>query len=213
MRGALSTWLPLRAGVPQGSILGPLLFLVYTNDLVDNLTTKVRLFADDTILGCTGANATEVAMELQPDISRITDWATHWKVSLNSMKTKCLTISRKTPEYAPLVMNGIFVEEVEYHCHLGLRLQSNGRWKRQVDYMIARASKRLSILKYYHRRFNRHPLKQLYLSYIRPLLEYGDYVWCSLHGHEEDALETIQLSAFRCITGNKLGTSHFGLYR
>ena len=79
--------------------------------------------------------------------------------------------------------------------------------------MISRSSKRLSILKYYSWRFSRRTLRQLYLSYIRPLLEYGDYIWCNIYKHEEEALEGIQLSAMRCITGNKIGTSHFGLYR
>ena len=174
LRGATSSWLPLRAGVPQGSILGPLLFLVYSNDLVEDITSDVKLFSDDTILGITEDTATDCVRALQPDILRVSNWASRWKVSLNSLKTKCLTISRKTQEYAPLMMNGKLVEEVEYHCHLGLRLQANGKWKRQVDHMIARASKRLSILKFYSRRFTRQPLRQLYLSYIRPLLEYGD---------------------------------------
>ena len=213
LRGVLSSWLPLRAGVPQGSILGPLLFLVYSNDLVDEISSMVKLFADDTILGVTKDSATECVLALQQDILKVSDWARRWKVSLNCLKTKCLTVTRRTPEYAPLTMNGRLVEEVDYHCHLGLRLQSNGKWKHQVDHMLARASKRLAILKYYSRRFTRRPLLQLYLSYIRPLLEYGDYVWCNIHKHEEDALEAIQLSAMRSITGNKIGTSHFGLYR
>ena len=213
LKGALSSWLPIRAGVPQGSILGPLLYLVFSNDLVDELETDAKLFADDTILGHTGATATECVLALQPDIDRVTRWAGRWKVSLNTLKTKCLTISRKTQEYAPLCLNGRLVEEVDHHCHLGLRLQSNGRWKRQIDHMISRSSKRLSILKYYSRWFSRKTLRQLYLSYIRPLLEYGDYVWCNICKHEEEALENIQLSAMRCITGNKIGTSHFGLYK
>ena len=73
LRGALSSWLPLRAGVPQGSILGPLLFLIFSNDLVEDLTIDAKLFADDTILGHTGNSASEFCVTaLQPDINRVT---------------------------------------------------------------------------------------------------------------------------------------------
>ena len=88
LKGVLSSWLPLKAGVPQGSILGPLLFLVFSNDLVDNLNTDAKLFADDTILGHTGNTARECALALQPDINKVTQWASKWKVSLNALKNK-----------------------------------------------------------------------------------------------------------------------------
>ena len=112
-----------------------------------------------------------------------------------------------------LTLNNRLVEEVQSHCHLGLRLQNNGKWKNQVDHMVSRASKRLRILKAYGRRFGRKPLQKLYLAYIRPILDYGDYIWSNLRKNEEDQPEKVQLAALRIITGTKLGTGHFGLYR
>ena len=75
--------------------------------------------------------------------------------------------------------------------------------------MVAMVSKHLSILKFHSRRFSRRPLLQLYLSYITLILEYGNYIWSNLYKHEEDPLEAIQLSVMHCITGNKIGTSHW----
>ena len=129
LRGSKSSWLTIREGVPQGSILGPLLYLVYSNDLVEDIQTQIKLFADDTFLGTTADTATDCAANLQPDIERITGWAKRWKVLLNATKTKFLTITRKKIEYAPLILDGRLVEEVKSHCHLGLRLQNNGTWK------------------------------------------------------------------------------------
>ena len=174
IKGATSTWLDLKAGVPQGSLLGPILFLIFSNDLVNDIETEVKLFADDTILGVTEITARQCALKMQPDVDRILQWAKKWKVTLNALKTKCLTISRKRSEFAPLVLDGRVVEEVSTHCHLGLRLQNSGKWRIQIDHMKSKASQRISILKYYSRRFERKPLLQLYLSYVRPILEYGD---------------------------------------
>ena len=213
IRGGMSSWVRLNAGVPQGSILGPLLFLVYVNDLVGGITSMVKLFADDTILGASSGTARGCVQELQPDIEKITEWAHRWKVTLSIIKTKCLTVTRRKAEFAPLSLDGRLVEEVEYHCHLGLRLQNDGRWKRQVDHMISRAEKRISILKAYSTRFQRRPLLRIYLAYIRPLLEYGAYIWCNITKGEETQLEAVQLAALRILTDCKIGTNHHCLLR
>ena len=109
-------------------------------------------------------------------------------------------------------MSGLLVEEVSSHCHLGMRLQFDGKWGDQVDHMIQKSETRLRILKAYSRRLNRQALLQLYLSYIRPILEYGCEVWCNLTLGQEERLEGVQLAAFRAITGSKVGTSHQDLY-
>ena len=213
LKGALSSWITIKAGVPQGSIMGPILFLIYTNDLPSEIQSIIKMFADDTILGATGKTSDECSNILQPNIDQLAAWAKKWKIKLNPSKTKCLTISRKKNMYSPLILNNRIVEEVKHHCHLGLRLQDNGKWKIQIDHMISRASKRLGIMKAYGRKFGRKPLLKIYLAYIRPILEYGDYIWSNLSKSEEDQLERVQLSALRIITGTKIGTGHFGLYR
>ena len=78
---------------------------------------------------------------------------------------------------------------------------------------MGKASQRLGVLRAYGRRFGRQPLLKLYLAYIRPILEYGDYIWSNITKKEEEQLEKVQLAAIRVITGTKLGTSHFNLYR
>ena len=109
-------------------------------------------------------------------------------------------------------IDGRLVEEVKSHCHLGLRLQHDGRWKQQIDYMTSRAESRLSILKAYGRKFQRQPLLKIYLSYIRPLLEYGGFIWCNITKGEVKQLESVQLAALRVLSGCKSGTNHFRFY-
>ena len=85
----------LKAGVPQGSILGPLLYLVYINDIVDDLESNISLFADDTSLSLEIDNPDICGMQLQSDINKITEWALRWIVKFNPLKSKSLVITRK----------------------------------------------------------------------------------------------------------------------
>ncbi len=84
--GTKSEWNVINAGVPQGSILGPLLFLIYTNDMVNDIQSNIRLFADDTSLYIVVEDPHEAGQLLQSDIDRITDWSSKWLVKFNPAK-------------------------------------------------------------------------------------------------------------------------------
>ena len=88
MNGQNSSWANVEAGVPQGSILGPLLFLIYINDLPDNLSTNVKLFADNTSLFSVVHDITTSSSDLNYDLNRVREWAFQWKVSFNSEPSK-----------------------------------------------------------------------------------------------------------------------------
>ena len=88
INGQSSNWLPIKAGVPQGSILGPLFFLSYINDLPDGLLSNVKLFADDTAIFSTVNTPNETANELMYDLEKIKNWATQWKMMFNPDQTK-----------------------------------------------------------------------------------------------------------------------------
>ena len=83
LNGQLSSWPNIETGVPQGSILGPLLFSIYINDLSDGLTTNVRLFADDVSLFFVVDNINLSATNLNSDLTKINDWANQWKMTFN----------------------------------------------------------------------------------------------------------------------------------
>ena len=88
LNGQASPWVSIEAGVPQGSILGPLLFLIYINDLSDNLSTTAKLFADDTSLFSIVQNVNTSAGHLNNDLSKINNWAFQWKMSFNPDPSK-----------------------------------------------------------------------------------------------------------------------------
>ena len=93
--GAASDWTDIKAGVPQGSILGPLLFLLYIKDTVNDINSSIRLFADDTSLFIIVDNPVTSAEQLNFDLRKVLLWADTWLVSFNVTKTEALLISRK----------------------------------------------------------------------------------------------------------------------
>ena len=120
--GAVSDWASIRAGVPQGSILGPLLFLLYINDIVHDIGSNIRLFADDTSLFIIVDDSVTSAGCINTDLVRISKWASTWLVTFNPSKTETLLISRKLnrPVHPPLFMENHQISEADSHQHLGL---------------------------------------------------------------------------------------------
>jgi hypothetical protein len=95
MNGYYSTWNSINAGVPQGSILGPLLFLLFINDIVDVVCNSMKLFADDTSLYCIVDHQNETAASQNSDLNSLSTWAADWCVNFNASKTKPMQFTRK----------------------------------------------------------------------------------------------------------------------
>ena len=201
--GASSNWSSINAGVPQGSILGPLLFLIYINDIVENINSSIRLFADDTSLYIIVDDPTDAAITLNSDLSKIHRWATDWLVSFNPSKSESLIFSRKVnkPYHPPILMNNQQVNEVSTHKHLGLYLSNNCSWHEHIEYIKAKAWQRINTMRRLKFDLDRKSLQIIYFSFIRPLLEYADIVWNNCTQYESLCLEQIQYEAARIVTG------------
>ena len=126
--GGTSDWKFIKAGVPHGSILGPLLFLLYTNEIVTDIHSSVRLFADDTSLYIIVDDPTDAAEQLNIDLETINRWAETWLVKFNPSKSESLLVSRKVNRnvHPPLIMNRVHINEVQHHKHLGIFLSNDG---------------------------------------------------------------------------------------
>ena len=128
--GVSSNWSKIEASVPQGSILGPLLFLLYINDIVENINSSIRLFADDTTLYIIVDNPVQAANQLNSDLLKIHQWATKWLVTFNPSKSESVIFSRKRYKlnHPNVFMNQQPTEEVNSHKHLGIFLSSDCIW-------------------------------------------------------------------------------------
>jgi hypothetical protein len=212
--GVYSEWGNLNAGVPQGSVLGPLLFLIFINDITHVVRNcKIRLFADDTCLFIEVEEPDTASDMIEEDLENLSSWANKWKVNFSPPKTEEMVITRKRvkPLHRPVSLNNVPVTRVEHHKHLGLTLSKDLTWKVHVNEISDKAVRRLGILRSLKYKLNKRSLEKIYKGLIRPILEYGDIVWHN-SGHTLDCLEKVQMNAARIVTGATAKSSSEGLY-
>ena len=179
INGQASGWTYIKAGVPQGSIFGPLLFLIYINDIVNELHASVRLFADDTSLYIIVDTSNSSAIILNNDLSYITSWAADWLVDFNASKTLSMLMSskRNPGHHPPLYVNATMIFDTTSHKHLGLTFSNTCNWNEHINKIVKTAWGRLNLLRILKFKLKRQALEKINISYIRPLLEYSDSGW------------------------------------
>ena len=172
VNGAASTRCDVLSGVPQGSVLGPLLFLLYVNDLPESIKSECRLFADDTLL----YNTRENKQVLQRDLDMLGSWSRRWQLSFNIDKCSVLSVKDgvSRPDY---YLDGRRLENVDSHPYLGIELAYNLKWSRHIDNIVAKASGRLGLLRRVLKSADSRTRQQAYNTIVRPILEYGCPVW------------------------------------
>ena len=214
INGQHSEWSNIVAGVPQGSVLGPLLFVVYINDIVTNIRGNIKLFADDTALYVDVDRTEEGEAILNADLESVRMWAKQWLVDFNSKKTVAMKVSLKTkPNPNPkLNLNDSQLQIVSSHKHLGLRFSSKLQWRDHIKCIADTANSRLVMLKRLRTRLDRRTLEILYKSFIRPTLEYGSIVWDNCDEESKNMLDKIELEAARVVSRRIKGTHHQALY-
>ena len=200
--GIKSNMLDIKAGVPQGSRLGPLLFIIYINDIVDGLESDILIFADDCSLLACGKDPTETAEQLNRDLYKISMWADKWKVRFNAGKSKDLIFSNKILNNSPpLVFNDNVIERVNTHRHLGVYLSSTLDWSVQVNDVCLKASRKLSVLRNV-KFLKRNTLDLLYKIIVRSVIDYALPVYANnLKLTELARLDRLQYKAGKLVCG------------
>ena len=163
------------------SILGPLLFLVYTDDICDYIESAIHLYADDTSLLSITPDPDIGAMDLNADLYTLQIWANQWLLTFNPKKTVSLSVSSNdTSVPLPgLYLNDVKIQEVHHHSHLGLTFSENMSWKDHIDALITKANKRLGTLQYFKYTLSRNVLDYLYKTLVLSLFDYGDILYNS----------------------------------
>ena len=139
-----SDWRTINSGAPQGSALGPLLFLIYINDITDDLAALPLIYADDTTLLETVDDTAVSAGRLNSDWNKIAVWADKWLVTMNPVKSRNVVFSLKRNKqvHPPLFLNSNKVKDAESRTHLGLTLQSSMSCRNHIAQVYEKASKR-----------------------------------------------------------------------
>ena len=197
VNGVPSTWGSVTSGVPQGSVLGPLLFIIYINDLDVGLVSRVSKFADDTKIGINAANP-EAIRQLQCDLGKIGEWSEKWQMPFNVGKCTVLHAGRLNAE-ADYTLLGAPVRPTDVQKDLGVMITSDLKFSRQCLEAERRANKILGYIKRQFRYRNRVTVLSLYNSLVRPLLEYAVQFWSPTLRADINRLERVQARATKLV--------------
>ena len=182
LNGQTSEWLPVKAGVPQGSILGPLFFLIYINDLSDDLVSTIKLFADDTSLFSVVHDSNISANELNNDLQKISEWAYKWKMSFNpdlNKQAQEVIFSRKLnkPSHPKIVFDSVPVVCTDWQKHLGMYLDKVLNFNLYIKEKMSKGMKGIGVIQKLNKTLPCHSLITICKSFVRPHLDYGDIIY------------------------------------
>ena len=158
LHGSRSDYLTVPAGVPQGSVLGPLLFLIYINDIVEDIESDNKHFADDTSMYLCLENPHIRAEILNNDLEKIMQWANKWKIKFNARKTELMNIS--------LNFGRTISEDTHSHKHLGIIFQNNCKWESHIKMLIAKCRCPVACLRSFKYRLSRKALETMYMCLL-----------------------------------------------
>ena len=204
LNGFNSSKAPLETGVPQGSILGPLLFLLYINDLASSTQLECVKFADDTNLLVTGSNLEEMIDTLNDELETVSDFFKANQLKLNAKKTKVVCFRKKAlpmaTENYTVLLDGEQLEFDEAAVFLGLTLDSNLNWEKHCINVANKISRNNSLINRMKNLLPSSSLKLLYNSFIQPHIQYGQAVWGGCSNQNKQRIVTIQKRAIRTVT-------------
>ena len=202
LEGEESGSVPVTSGVPQGSVLGPILFLVYINDLPEELSSQVRLFADDTAVYLTVGGSDDGTV-LQTDLDRLSVWESQWDMEFNPSKFQVVRVTTaKEVINTVYTLHGQILEVVTCARYLGVDISSGLTWNSHIDRITGNANRTLGYIRRNIKTKNQKVRETAYNTLVRPQLEYSAPVWDPSSKDKRLQLEKIQRRAARWTTSN-----------
>jgi len=163
------------SGIPQGSVLGPILFVIFINDLPETVKTTVKIFADDTkLFHCT--KTAQQQQQLQDDLNKLTQWSEEWQLLFNENKCKVMHLGRNN-QHKEYKMNKTTLEAVNEEKDLGVIIDNKLLFHNHVATAVNKASRLLGLIKGTFTCLDENTIPHLYKALVRPHLEYGNVIW------------------------------------
>jgi len=195
--GSNSKWTRVKSGVPQGSVLGPLLFLIYINDIDDSVCSNLLKFADDTKVFSVVHTKNDID-RLQKDLLNLGNWSQDWLMLFNVDKCKVMHLGINNNK-ANYELNGKTLEEVIEERDLGVIIQNDLKCTKQCLKVVSTANKVLGMIKRSFSIRDKDVILQLYKTLVRPHLEYSVQAWRPHLRKDIDLLEGVQRRATKLI--------------
>ena len=193
----VSDYMDVKSGVPQGSVLGPLLFIVFINDISDNVNSTCKIFADDTKIYSSSKNS----HILQDDLNNILEWSRKWQLYFNISKCKVMHIGKNNPKHVYHINDNMYnvLNSTDSERDLGVMFDCNLNFDVHINTCVTKASKMIGIINRSFVYMNTMMFLTMYKSIIRPLLEYGNCIWSPLFKRQSIVIENVQRRATKLI--------------
>lgn len=213
---ALSEFQPISAGVPQGSILGPFLYLISTSDLPTTERTTIATFADDTAILSANEDPSCASQHLQEHLNKIEDWSHRWRVTVNETKSKHITFSLRKENCPKVKLNNTELHEADTIKYLGLHLDRRLTWKTHIK--TKRKEAQLKVLKLSwlinrQSKLSLHNKIQIYKTIIKPTWTYGIELWGSSSKSNLEILKRFEAKTLRKLCNAPWYVTNKTIYR
>ena len=193
--GEISNWKSVLSGVPQGSVLGPILFLIYINDLENDISNK---FADDTKVFRKVTNDTD-KQSLQDDLDKLVKWSEKWQMLFNFEKCKCIHIGHGNMDEEYKMGDAVLCRTTQ-EKDLGVKFSADMKVSEQCRIAVSKGNKILGLIRRTIMYKEKQLIIPLYKAIVRPHLEYCIQAWRPYHKKDIDKLEKIQRRATKMIS-------------
>ncbi len=197
LQGMQSDWLPCTSGVPQGSLLGPTLFLIYIDDMPLNLESDVKLFADDSkVYRAVRSHVDEDT--LNRDLAKLATWSARWLLRFNESKCVVLTVQPQHRDNVPrYTLNGVYLQPVTEQKDLGVIITSDLKPTTHINKICAKSRSKIGLIKRCFTQLSPEKMRILFQSLVRPLLEFASPAWSPWLVKDIENLESVQNKCMR----------------
>ena len=197
--GKKSSWKDVLSGIPQGSVLGPILFVIFINDMPLEVKYNIcKLFADDCKLF--GIVKDRVQNTMQSDLTKLEDWSTIWQLPFNANKCKVMHFGKSNPKHI-YQLNGHELETTDSEKDLGVMVDNNLKFHVHTSFATKKANQILGVIKKTFKTRDAFTISTLYKSLVRPHLEYGNVIWGPHYAGDKKMIESVQRRATKMVSG------------
>ena len=202
VNGQESEWKPVTSGIPQGSVLGPVLFIIYINDMPDTIRSMCKLFADDSKLYLTVKSRYDQEI-IQSDLFKLCDWSKEWLLVFNIAKCKAVHYGNIQFEFDyQMKDNTGQVKDLPYDTEekdLGIKFHNSLKFDSHISTVVNKANQLIGLVKRTFSFLDKDLFLRLYKSIIRPHIDYGNSVWYPVTKKNIQAIENVQRRATRIV--------------